>query len=261
MAKDLQPVLRIRLRNQRPVELSDFSIAMLSIAQHYENYALVSFGEADAQTSLYISKLRNGSIIAELAAISEQVSFIIEHRDIIAGFYNNVVDLANFFLRYQKTKISEGPSVGEAKRIANIFEPVAKDGGSNLTIQIVGNVSIQQTFNSADANTIQNNIRRYTSKELPASHHFHAEPLTLFQVRGDATTHAGDRGVIQKFSEKPVRLYFMSEDAKRAILDHPENPFQMIFIVDGEVGYSGDAPVIYKIHKVIEAFDKSGFAA
>lgn len=249
--------IRLRFETKKPIELNDFSEAMFSIAQQYKTFMQSYVGPEAADTSaLYVQSLKDGSIIADLASIAEQISFVADQREVIAAFFSSIVDLANFFLHYQKPSEGSGPSSSDARRISNFFEPIAKEGGSQVIIQVNGNINIQSSFNSIEASTIQNNVRRYASRALPSSSSFSSEPLSLFQVRGDAKTHAGDRGIIQKYSERSVRLYFMSEDAKRAILDQPENPFQMIFIVDGEVGYSGDDPVVYKISRVVESFEK-----
>jgi hypothetical protein len=58
-------------------------------------------------------------------------------------------------------------------------------------------------------------------------------------------------GVIEKFSPDPVKLYFMSEEVKAAILEKPENPFLMDYIVDGIVSTARGDPALYKITKVM----------
>jgi hypothetical protein len=59
--------------------------------------------------------------------------------------------------------------------------------------------------------------------------------LHLHQMRGVPKTSTGDRGIIEKFTKKPVKLRFMTPDVKARILDQPGNPFKMAYVVDGEV--------------------------
>jgi len=53
--------------------------------------------------------------------------------------------------------------------------------------------------------------------------------LSLSQVRGDVSAKVGDRGIIESISLRPVKLIFASEDVKRQIIEHPDNPFQNYF--------------------------------
>jgi hypothetical protein len=56
------------------------------------------------------------------------------------------------------------------------------------------------------------------------------------RLKGLASSSArGDRGIIEKFSHKPVKLHFMSEEVKAAILEKSQNPFLMDYVVDGVV--------------------------
>ena len=49
----------------------------------------------------------------------------------------------------------------------------------------------------------------------------------------------------------------MNEEAKRRVLEQPENPFNLIFIVDGELGTANERPAVYRIHYVHDSFDRS----
>ena len=128
-----------------------------------------------------------------------------------------------------------------------------------LILQIQGDVHLYPIlqYDSQQANVIQNRVHRFLGPPLPQAITFQKEPLYLVQVRDDARAKVGDRGVIEKFSEKPVRLQFMNEEAKRRVIDTPENPFKLVFIVDGEVGYVGGKPAVYKIYYVHDEFPRA----
>jgi len=83
------------------------------------------------------------------------------------------------------------------------------------------------------------------------------ELLQLHQMRGDIKAKTGDRGIIEKFSSKLVKLHFMTPEVKAAIVDQQDNPFRMAYVVDGEVGTIGGEPSLYKIQEVHDAIEKS----
>lgn len=54
-----------------------------------------------------------------------------------------------------------------------------------------------------------------------------------------------------------VKLLFLTPEAKAAILDKPENPFQWAYVIDGEVSTVEGEPALYKIAAVHEAIERS----
>jgi hypothetical protein len=146
------------------------------------------------------------------------------------------------------------------ERVATIVEPVAKDSGSNLTITVAGNtapVTLHAVIvNSEKANALQNGARRFLGAALPSQGNFKKELLHLHQMRGDPRAKTGDRGVIEKFFSKPVKLHFMNPAVKAAIVDQTENPFKFAYLVDGEVSTVNGEPALYKIFDVHKAIEK-----
>ncbi|MGD9535850.1 MAG: hypothetical protein AB7P52_02435 [Alphaproteobacteria bacterium] len=252
-------LLRIELKNSKPVELLDLTKSLWALGQAYEDYVASEGGiTPEGGVKLYIKELRTSSIISLLQELHDQTAFLWEHRDYLSPFLAQFNDLIQFFLSETPATAKREPTRIEAERVAQVFEPVAKDGGSQLILQVQGDLHMPvYTFSAVQANAVQNQVRRFLSPSLPDRLAFQLEPMTLFQVRDDPKSHHGDRGVIERFSAKGVRLYFLSEDAKRAVLSKPENPFHQVFIVDGEVKLAGGRPAIYYIRTVHDAFDRS----
>jgi hypothetical protein len=149
---------------------------------------------------------------------------------------------------------------GDAERISTILEPVAKDSGSTLSIAVTGNtapVTVNAIIvNSEKANAVQNAARRFLGPSVPTQGQFEREVMYLQQIRGDLKSKVGDRGVIEKFSPKPVKLHFMTPEVKASILDKPENPFKMAYVVDGQVSTAEGKPALYKVAAVHDAFER-----
>src|SRR5205823_5953351 len=103
--------------------------------------------------------------------------------------------------------------------------------GAQLFIQITGNDNqtiINNYYSSERSRAAQDGVRRFLGPEMPATGHFDHELLYLQQVRDAVPSRAGDRGIIEKFSPKPTKLIFMTEDAKRTVLERPF-PFKHLF--------------------------------
>lgn len=254
-----EATLTIRFENKRPVDLLDLASSLQSFAARYTDFARdQGYDPIEGNVRLFIKELRTGSIIAELSTLAEQASFVLEHKDVLAGFVSHVNELAQFFLRFVPG-LKAPVTRKEAEQLSRFVEPVAKDAGSQLflTVGPQSQVTINQFhINSEQANAIQNGIRRFAGRaSLPDNGFFRNELLYIHQARDALHSRTGDLGVIERFSDRPVKLRFLSEDAKRRIIDHPENPFKFAFLVDGRVSTVEGKPALYEIfavHDVIE---------
>ncbi len=258
-----RPALKVTLNNTRPIDVTDLGRTLEALGREYEEFVVGRFEPPPVNARLYIATVETGSIIVELHSLLDQASFIIDYIDVFAGFVTNIQDIIDFLLlqdKENKPALLTNTSVGN---ISTIVEPIAKDGGSNLTINVsisggsTAPVVVQPIIiNSERANAIQNGARRYLSASLPKDGSFRSELLHLHQMRGDAKAKQGDRGVIQKFSSKPVKLHFMTPEVKASIVDKPDNPFKMAYLVDGEVSTVNGQPALYKIYEVQDAIEK-----
>lgn len=248
---------RLSLKNTKPVELVDIGQSFEALGELYEAFVhRHGYDKTPGNARLYLVDVHRGSIIADLKGYLDQASFVIDHLDVLAGFITNMHDLVEFFRLQRSLKGDDLPTRAEAERVSKFVEPVAKDGGSQFNLAIQGNATVNVTnitINSESANAIQNNVRRYLGPPVPESGLFEREVLYLEQMRRGTKTSAGDRGVIEKFSPRPVKLLFMTEEVKAAIIEKPQNPFQMSYVIDGEVSTARGEPALYKIAKVHES--------
>ena len=249
--------LRVSLKNTNSVELVDIGQSFEALGELYEAFVhRHGYDKTPGNAKLYLVDIHRGSIVADLKGYLDQASFVLNHLDVLAGFIGNMNELIEFFRLQRSLKGDDLPTRAEAERIARFVEPVAKDGGAQFNLAVQGNTTVNVTnitINSERANAIQNNVRRYLGPPVPESGLFEREVLYLEQMRRGTKTSAGDRGVIEKFSPRPVKLLFMTEEVKAAIIEKPENPFQMSYVVDGEVSTARGEPALYKIAKVHEA--------
>lgn len=94
-------------------------------------------------------------------------------------------------------------------------------------------------------------MRRFLGPPLPDPGNFQREVLYLHQMRGDPKSKVGDQGVIERFSTKPVKLHFMTPEAKAAVLDRAY-PFKAAHVIDGQVSTVRGEPALYKVTNVHE---------
>jgi hypothetical protein len=254
--------LVVHLANTKPIELSDLGQSFEAFAELYSEFAHSKGYELIAGNArLYVVDLQSGSIIASLKALLDQTSFLVDHLDVLTAFLANLNDLIKFFTVQGSSKDDKVPiSRTEAQRLTKIVEPVAKDGGAQILFEIKGNTAPVTVNNiiitSERANAIQNNVRRFLGPPIPENGHFEKEVLYLQQMRGDSTTSIGDRGIIEHFSPRPVKLYFMTPEVKAAIVDQQENPFKMAYVVDGQVSTARGEPALYKVTVVHDVIDR-----
>jgi hypothetical protein len=254
--------LRVVLDNSRPVDVTDLGRSLEALGREYEEFVVGRFEPPPVNARLYVSHVESGTIIVTLETLLDQASFLLKHVDVFAGFITNIQDIINLLLHLDKAPKPDTITNASVERISTIVEPVAKDSGSNLTINVTVSgahapVVVQPIIvNSEKANAVQNGARRYLGVSLPASGNFKNELMHLHQMRGDPKAKTGDRGIIEKFSTKPVKLHFMSPSVKASILDQPENPFKMAYVVDGEVSTVNGEPGLYKIYEVHDAIEK-----
>lgn len=254
--------LTVRLDTGRAVEVSDLGRSLQALGKQYEEFVVAhGYDHAPGNAQLFVTHLETGSIIVTLQTMLDQASFMLKHLEVLGGFVTNLNDIMNYFLQQDTAPKPDKLTKADAERVMSILEPVAKDSGSQLNIVVTGNtgpVTINSVvINSEKANAVQNGARRFLGPAIPIKGHFEREVLYLQQIRADVKSTVGDRGVIEKFSNKPVKLLFLTPEAKAAILDKPENPFQWAYVIDGEVSTVEGEPALYKIAAVHEAIERS----
>lgn len=250
--------VRFELKNSKPVDLLDLAAALDAFGEAYQDHVVrAGFDVERGNVRLFVKEIRTGSIVADLISLAEQTSLVLKHIEVAAGFITHFHDLLQYFLSLPSPLKEQPPTKREAQQAMAVMEPVAKDGASQLFLQVTGDVHIHHHYNSQQANAIQNAARRYIGPQLPVSQVHQDQLLTLYQVRGDPAAKVGDRGVIEAISPHPTKLLFASEDVKRRIVDQPSNPFQMIFIVDVEVKAVEGKATLYRVMTVKDVIERA----
>lgn len=80
-------VLRVEIKNSKPVDLIDLTTSLMALAQSFQDYANQKTADPlPDNMRLYVKELRSGSVIAELVSMTDQIQWIAEHIEVLAGF-------------------------------------------------------------------------------------------------------------------------------------------------------------------------------
>ncbi len=252
-----EPIITFKLENSKPVDLLDLTSSLAAFGQAYSDYvARAGYDIEPGNVRLFIREIRTGSVIATLVSMADQASWVLSHFDAAAGFVSQFDQILHYFLLLPPIPHEEAPTKRDAAQAIAVMEPVAKDGGANLFLNVSGDVHIHHHYDSLKANAIQNSARRFIGETVPTNEVHQDQILSLFQVRGDVSAKVGDRGIIESISPRPVKLIFASENVKRQIVDQPDNPFQKLFLVDVEAKATEGKVRLYRIFAVKDVLDR-----
>ncbi|MBI2240786.1 MAG: hypothetical protein HYU59_08290 [Magnetospirillum gryphiswaldense] len=248
--------LSIEIKNSKPVELLDLTNAFTSLSEQYERF--VQRGEYavnGADTRLYIKEIRSGSIIADLVSMAPQAAFLVGHSQELIDFAKDLKNVYDFFLG--KSGNEPQRTAGELNDCAQILQPVAKDGGSqmNLSVVVNGNVVQNVYMDSLQANTVRSRVDNHIAlQRLPEAGTHEKQTFYWYQARNDTKSATGDKGVIEAISRSAVKVIFANEKVKLDMIG--DRVFQLAFIVDVEVQTISGKPAVYKVLNVHESFEK-----
>ena len=116
---------------------------------------------------------------------------------------------------------------------------------------------VQITINSTEANAAQNSARKQIEKLKEPESRFHEKVvLYWYQARADASSTAGDRGIIESISPRPVKVICATDTIKFQMVLDDENPFKEAYVVDVFVETIKGKPALYKVIAMHEKFER-----
>lgn len=253
------PILRYDFKNTEPVELLDLTQSLVALGDEYKRFLGSNPGYgAPTELKLYVRDIRAGSVIADLIAFAPFMLVFMEHANSVVAFGQYL----HAAYRFLTSKTKDKPLAVDKRNYENlsqIVEPVAKDGGSQLNISTINNqennVYLTININSMEANMAQNIARReIASMREPATRFREQAVMYWYQARDDFGP-AGDLGIIESITTKPVKVTFLSNDIKQQMI-YPAVLFRKAHVVDVEVESVQGQPVLYKIVKYHGLLDK-----
>jgi len=246
--------LRVGYSHNEPIALRDLTESLNSFAKEYRSVQKrVASKFEDAKAELYVTKIREGSIIAEMTPyIMTGGMALIENTNTVVDFCTHLRDGFDFFLgRVKQWRTGDKKS---AEHLAKMVEPIAKEIGSQMNFHApvdLRGATFNVTINHFAAKEIKRTSKIYTqSLDAPGTHVFDEIELFWYQARNDTVSKAGDRAIVPQLSDKPVKVIFSTDAIKARMLSDESNPFLMNYVVDVVADFKGRFPKQYLITKV-----------
>lgn len=251
-------------KNTKPIELIDFTASLYAVGDQFRSFVARRAPEhVDDDVRLYVKEVRTGSIVAELISHASQYAWIAPATPMILSYAQELGDWFEFFKGIKDAADIKDMLLGTSKKdlqqISNIIEPVAKDNGSQLNFiaNQGGTLNVNLHLSSQEAAAGQQHLRRLIeARPIPESGVKYDEVFYWYQVRDDQVGKPGDQGVIERYSVKPVKVRFASDEVKSAMMDMAANPFRQLFVVDVDVTFVGGKPVLYRVLQMKDVMDK-----
>lgn len=253
-------VFKLEFVHKDPVELTTYTDSMASLASHYQRFIVKSSNgqPIEKEAKLYISKIESGSIITHLVDLYPVALAFFDNANSIVEFTKHIKNTFDYFLGRTDKK----PDLDKAgfQEINKIIQPVAKDRSSQYnisTMNVTGDVYLNVSVNTTEANAIQNvirdEIRLLDSPQISPPHE--RVLFYWYQARKDFDAKAGFSGVIESISPKPLKVFFANDELAQDMLGQDDkNPFVTAYVVDVNVENLKGQAFAYKILKVHETF-------
>ena len=254
---ELQPqdtALLFKVTHSKPIEMKDFVATMNSLAYLFEGYAKENADSTEGRKAkLYVEKIEQGCIEVFLQEVITACALpYMENFNTIMGFAGYLGTLVtNAINGRNETRLS----IPELKALSDLFAINAKDPKGTTEFGAIArnapnNLFENCTFNFYESNTAQNQIKQtveYKEQEAPSETVYERQLMTIFQMRGNMNTNAGNKAIIDALGKKPLSVVFETEELKRQILCNDDNPTKQAYLVDVVIQTIGGKPIAYKV--------------
>jgi hypothetical protein len=243
--------LIIKIENTTPIELIDFTNTFVALNSQYKRYIAENYKDTDEEIKLYVGELKEGSKIVKILRHASQKLFL---EPVLDKFNKH---LATQFIAFLEQKIPDlEEKIGrkftrqENKEIGSILKHNAGDYNSKIYFQngqgdsIINNHYYSGIESRAITDEAEKNIKLLDNSDNKL---FENEVLELCINDSNSI-----KGKIDNIFEKPIKIICKEELRKEIITDNEKNPFNMYYIVNGEIKKAGEKIVAYHIKNVVE---------
>jgi hypothetical protein len=250
--------LTVEIHNQKPIELAELSLSLLSLAKQYQKF--VSRSDlllTKEEARLVIKEVRPGSVIADLYPYALMSAGVMMANPEAIDSIKSVFD----FAKYLKStfdallgggKLPEQTTSKDIKEVSNILNATASDIGGSFQIKAEQGATVQVTinYNSLEANAIQNRAIKELEAMKEPEHQPRSKVLMYWFTASQGER--GDKVVIEEISEKPLPVYIANDADKKRMIQGRDNPFLLGFIVDVDLIVVKDRLRGYRVTKLYE---------
>jgi hypothetical protein len=278
--EDSEDRMIIRLDPGGPIDLEGLGTSFAALARFYARHHGPT-KSADTTPRLFISKLENGSIVAEIVPyvvmLGQAVPFM-QQSMVVADFTSRVGKAIRAFSGMGTAATPAAvPSRDDAKDIREFVRPLTGRKGASLQISHARyerhdgdqKISVEYRFDETELNraalTIDAELASPTllapmGDDQPSTKKVR-EAMLFFQqasrAAGKSSGRTADKAIIPTVSEKSLPVYFVQDAGlKEQMVQGQSNPLtDTTYIVDADVQLIDGEPkgyVVTHVHQVIE---------
>jgi hypothetical protein len=278
--EDSEDRMIIRLDPGGPIDLEGLGASFAALARFYARHHGPTKDEVEAPR-LFISKLENGSIVAEIVPyvvmLGQAVPFM-QQAMVIAKFTTKVGRAIRVFSGEEVPSAPDVPSKDDARDIREFVRPLTGRRGADLKIQharferrdgekvTILEYSFDENALNRAALTIDAELAKPAlpppEVEEQPSVKTVREAMLFFQQAsrgaGKISGRTGDKAIIPAVSDKPLPVYFLKDaDLKEQMVQGQPNPLKdTTYIVDADIQMVDGEPkgyLVRHVHKVIDS--------
>lgn len=255
--------LKVEIRNRHSIELEDLTSSLGALARQYQRFSSKSDVELDWPAKLYIEKITEGSIVAELVPYAHVLAPLIANTSDAIELGKNVVNFAAYLKKMFDGLLNdeerEEPKfrARDLREISQILDTTAKDTGGEINIEAHTGSTVHVTIihNYVEANAIQNKVGKRIAALKEPDATFFPRALMYWETASKGDSKSGNKVIIESISERPLTVTMENEEIKAEMLSTKENPFLIGYIVDVElITVQGRlrAYRVLKLHETLE---------
>lgn len=262
--------LELRIDVREPIELSHFVRMFASLGEQYERYML-QIGRIDTSTAkIYIKRIREGSIIAELVPVVYPIIADMDAVLIVREFGRMI--RSRLIPYFEPGGRAEGANKTEIRDLMNGVVAIANDPDGKATLTSVSlreksrdgeERELIMQFDSRQAKQAVKELEaHYEQLSQPASEKHENVLMTFFQSNKkipDGEQRSGEQVIVESIDRKPRPVIYVSDLAKHriksAVIHGDDNIYKKGFYVDVEVDRYRGKVAAYKVIVIREIID------
>ena len=260
MTAEIQDVvLNIEIKNNNPLELTELTKSLISLSNQYNRHSeLNGYSESERKAKLYIKKIETGSVLLDLIEFgSANVIPFVESNNTIIGFAQFLKSSVSYFLNSK----GEEPqlSTQDCKELSQIVQPVARDNGSQLNVNVTvnGNVNNYVSLDSTQSNALQNILKQEIKEkqELKNGDVFENALMVFSQTKNKISSKGGNKVVVDDIlPNRAINVFIPDKKTKKQMIKGDDNPNNFSFQVDIKVKTANGKISAYEILKFHDKF-------
>ncbi len=274
--------IRLHLDVHSPIELIEMTLSFQAIAYEYRDYLKKKFAQQGKSLSavdsikLYITKIENNCILAELTSASlimGQLFSGMENINTFVDFVSSIKNSIDYFSALAKQKTIRAKDVGyskqQCKRYADLLKIAAENKNGQLGISAIeyedttkeANIKLTVKFDSNEAFEARKGALLAKEALDHKEDATYKDVLMYFQQtnidEAKNCGRTGDKAIIKAISPKELPVYFISDIDQQKINyekhDPDKNPLKCSYRVDVNVETDRlDVPRYYRVLRINE---------